>query len=637
MSRSYLFHLCYLIALGLTAQSSIEQIEKAVTSKDFKVSTPIARELVQSEVSMERGTGYWALGVAYLGQNPDSSNYFLDLALDEDIDEVLELRIVNAKANYYDIVGSTRKAIKLFLLASGMASRYDSSMLSGIYNNLSIAYRSIEQFDSAVFYGFEGLKHAQKLSQSHEEKRLYNSIAIAFAVQDDLEIAGTYFKRSLMISLGKNDSTGASKGFVNLVQLKVYQNQLDSAMYFLRQAEVYNIRNRNALDIMDMYALMAEVKLSAGSSEEAIDLYKEALNSISSLNYPSEKIALLLSISEIYLEQNQTSQSQQTLNQAKVLLKGTDALAGQLTVAKLQKALYVSSRRYQEAIGMDADIEALMKQQYDTQKLEAVEEIRAKYETEKKEQLITSLQQEAKISALRLRQQAMMLVGGGAFLIIFIFVGVVVFRNRSLLLTKQRLLVEQKLLRSQMNPHFLFNALTSIHSFILKGDRREASEYLTTFSELTRDILDLSEKDWITLDKELVTLSKYIDVQKMRFPTVDVSIEMQPSIDQSNVLFPPLLLQPFVENAFEHGFKGKEKGLLYVSISSHQKELTIEISDDGNGLSKSTSKHDSKAILIAKERLDLLFGKNKCQLTLNNREDQTGVLATIVIPKEEAL
>ena len=627
----------HLFVLILYSQSRIERVEQAITAKDYKLSNEIANGLIGSEISTERSVGYWALGVSYLSKNPDSANYFLQRALDENPDDLLKLKIINAQANYFDITGSTKEAIKLFLRATDLAVEHDSSFLSGISNNLSIAYRSLGMFDSAVHYGFEGLRHAQMLEQSYEEKRLYNSIAIAFAIQNNLEVAATYFKRSLAVALSNNDSTGASKGYVNLTQLKIYNEEIDSAKYFLSLAETYNSHNRNALDIMDMYALLAEVELSENNLDDALSLLKKAIASIKGLGYPIEKVDLHLELTRVYLKQNDFQKSQLNLESAKSLIDASDVKTRDLAIAKLQKDIYKATGSYKNALNMDALIDSLTTIRFDTQKSKAVEEIKTKYETEKKEQLITTLEQEAEISELKISQQYTLLIGAGLSLVILVLVGIVISRNRSLAHGKQRLLIEQKLLRSQMNPHFLFNALASIHSFVLKGDKREASDYLSTFSELTRDILDYSSREWVTLDKELQTLGKYLEVQRLRFPTISTTIKVGEDIDSSNVLFPPLLLQPFVENAFEHGFNGQDTGSFHLEIQEKEQKLIIELRDDGVGLQSNHSSHESRAIEIAKERLALLFGKDNTQLSIEDRQDRKGVLVTIVIPKEEAL
>ena len=115
-----------------------------------------------------------------------------------------------------------------------------------------------------------------------------------------------------------------------------------------------------------------------------------------------------------------------------------------------------------------------------------------------------------------------MLGGAGLLLLVLLGFGLIFYRNRTLASRQAQLLLEQRLFRAQMNPHFLYNALTSIHGFIFEGDRKQAAEYLSTFSALTREILSNTSTDITSLQKELQTLKKYMEIQQLRFPTVNL-------------------------------------------------------------------------------------------------------------------
>ncbi len=180
---------------------------------------------------------------------------------------------------------------------------------------------------------------------------------------------------------------------------------------------------------------------------------------------------------------------------------------------------------------------------------------------------------------------------------------------------KQLSELEMQALRAQMNPHFIFNCLSSINLFILKNETEAASDYLIKFSRLIRMILNNSQKPLITLEDELDMLGLYIDMEKLRFKnSFDYSISFTDSIDPDNVFIPPLLFQPFAENAIWHGLLHKQGlGHLEISLSAEEKILTCIITDDGIGRSKaamikskSAGKQKSMGLQITKERLALL-------------------------------
>lgn len=191
--------------------------------------------------------------------------------------------------------------------------------------------------------------------------------------------------------------------------------------------------------------------------------------------------------------------------------------------------------------------------------------------------------------------------------------------------------LEMQALRAQMNPHFIFNCLSSINRFILKNETEAASDYLTKFSRLIRMVLNNSNKTFITLEDELDTLKLYMDMERLRFKdSFDYNISFTNSIDGDNVFVPPLLLQPFVENAIWHGLMHKEgQGRLEIELSIEHKTLTCIITDNGIGRkkaatlkSKSAEKQKSLGLQITNGRLALL-NINMDEQTSFNFEDIT--------------
>ena len=175
--------------------------------------------------------------------------------------------------------------------------------------------------------------------------------------------------------------------------------------------------------------------------------------------------------------------------------------------------------------------------------------------------------------------------------------------------------VEMSALRAQMNPHFLFNSLNSIKNFILKEDLLAANEYLTKFSKLMRAILRNSKSLFISLEDELTALELYIDFEVMRFrDRIRVDIAIDPGLDPGETYLPPLMIQPYVENAIWHGLMQKEgQGNLSVRIAQDAGRLRITVRDDGIGReaamrlkSKSAGGEKSYGMQITRERVELV-------------------------------
>jgi len=203
---------------------------------------------------------------------------------------------------------------------------------------------------------------------------------------------------------------------------------------------------------------------------------------------------------------------------------------------------------------------------------------------------------------------------------------------------------EMTALRAQMNPHFIFNCLNSIKLYTLENDSATASEYLTKFSQLIRLVLENSRSEKVTLQKELETLKLYIDMEAMRFKDkVRYCIDMDEHVDAGYVEIPPLLIQPYVENAIWHGLMHKKEGgviKIYVAMANEHL-LHVEISDDGIGRekameykSKSVMRQKSFGLKMTSERIGIineLYQTKTSIKIIDEKDDKNNSCGTKVI------
>ena len=180
--------------------------------------------------------------------------------------------------------------------------------------------------------------------------------------------------------------------------------------------------------------------------------------------------------------------------------------------------------------------------------------------------------------------------------------------------------LEMAALRSQMNPHFIFNSLNSINRFILQNNKAQASEYLTKFSRLVRLILQNSQAALISLESELESLQLYLELEAVRFDHhFEFKISVDDELDTDIIKVPPLIIQPYAENAIWHGLMQKEeKGHLEIKLYQQEEILCCRITDDGIGRkkaaelkSKTASSHKSMGMQITASRIEMLQQKNQ--------------------------
>ncbi|MCB0759870.1 MAG: histidine kinase, partial [Flavobacteriales bacterium] len=227
-------------------------------------------------------------------------------------------------------------------------------------------------------------------------------------------------------------------------------------------------------------------------------------------------------------------------------------------------------------------------------------------------QVLAQEREAAQTSVQRLRLRSFGLAGGGLLLAVGGTAAYVLDRKRRReRYAKQAAQLETKALRSQMNPHFIFNALNSISAFIRQQEPEKAHDFVARFGRLMRLVLENSRKAEVPLVRDLEALGIYLELEQARSGDMfDFLITIDPAIDQEELLVPPLVLQPFVENAVWHGMFGKEgRGKVEIDIRMRGGGLVTTISDDGIGMPKDRAASTggrSLGTVITKERLDQL-------------------------------
>lgn len=203
--------------------------------------------------------------------------------------------------------------------------------------------------------------------------------------------------------------------------------------------------------------------------------------------------------------------------------------------------------------------------------------------------------------------------------------------------------LEMKALQSQMNPHFIFNALQAIQDFVAGKDERSANKYMANFSKLMRLFLESSKEKYLTLEEELELLGLYVELEQLRFdPPFDYQLDCPESIDWGTLQIPSMLLQPFVENAINHGLKYKKgQGFVKIEIREDKEkdQLLIQIIDNGVGIKKakeikqqSTKSYKSRSMDIIEERLKTIQFVDDIEIgiAVNDRIENNQVQGTIV-------
>ncbi len=225
-------------------------------------------------------------------------------------------------------------------------------------------------------------------------------------------------------------------------------------------------------------------------------------------------------------------------------------------------------------------------------------------------------------------------------MISIIVIGILVYKKRKLKIEYRAVNLEQRLLRSQLNPHFIFNSLSSINNLILSNSPKILN-YVSNFSDVLRLTLKNSREEFVYIEEELKLIKNYIDLESGFSKSLNYSCEIDSNIKLDETLIPPMFIQPIIENAITHGFCNKDYGVLCLHISKNikSKSLRIKVEDDGVGYNKSkqifsVEKYKSVSTDILKERLHIYCKQYKIKkhYEISQREKNYGTIVQFDIP-----
>ncbi len=403
--------------------------------------------------------------------------------------------------------------------------------------------------------------------------------------------------------------------------------------------------NTNKSGYLDAANKISEINLKSGKIVENFSIQNQLLlDGLKSKNLDLVQTANYNIGTTYMLQNNEVKAIPYLFTSAKIARKTGNAKEEQKSVKELATA-YENLGQYDKALDIYKRYMRLSDSFKSLQTGNEEASLALNKEFLKQEQRIKGLlsnQKEKEASIKRQRNIVWTLTGG---LLVFAILTWSLVRNIGQK-KKANMVIKLQSLRTQMNPHFIFNSLNSVNNFIAKNDERSANKYISDFSKLMRTVLKNSDRDFVGLATEIETLGIYLELEHFRFgDKFDYELQVSPNVEPETVQIPPMLIQPYIENAIWHGLRYKEeKGMLEVKFFIEDKKLYCTIYDNGIGRKKSSElktthqkSYQSTGIKNTKERIELLNKLHKTSLgiSITDVEEKgvaTGTMVRISLP-----
>lgn len=532
---------------------------------------------------------------------------------------------------------------------------HHESGIASCLNNIGQDYMDLGRNEEAVSYFYQALGHFERLGDKNFASKAYSNIGRLYALMEQPDSAVRIFARCLELEKEQQNYREVSYICNSMAQCYLNLDDTARARAFLDEALILHKQNKDPLGEAEVLYLLGQIRIKALDFAAAGDRFRRSLAICRQYNLKGSSADNLLALAEL---DEKKGADQQAIEKAREALE----ISRSEKVPTLHADLQLLLSRLLEKHGQHAEALSLYKKAIANRDSSSKEKLKSsmyreqlKHDFERK-QLLAKAAYEKQLTLInaaadrRTFQQKIWLIISISAALLFLLCGFFIYkylRQKNTITAQKNDLLKQQLLVSQMNPHFIFNSLNAIQNFIFKQDSYQAGIYLKQFAELIRMILDFSTRDRISLEEEVHFLNTYLQLQKLRFNTgFHFELHIDPALETALVMVPPMLAQPFIENAIEHGiFHKNGEGFLSIKINASGDTLVYEIEDNGIGLEESSRinrenkpQHRSMAIAITRERLEKINtgrqGLSEVQV-VNRRqlqEDKEGVYVKFATP-----
>jgi len=483
--------------------------------------------------------------------------------------------------------------------------------------NIAVVYQSFGMYRSAVRY-FEIAVKGNRANKNYRGLGLaLANLAELYSQMEDHNKAIITAKEALpnLADVNRPFMQTAS----NIADYYITLGNYDSAMHYLGISNDVVERINDQESRLANKTVLARIHIGRRQFSEARKILDEAINGLSAGNDNWTTCRALLAYADLDTSLGNYADAKARLQKTVALSQNNNFVP--FTILALQKLALVCARTgdYKAAWQYQLDYTRYKDSSSNARAKADLNDLEISYKTLQKEQEIALLKKDNDVKSLQLKNSRQLLVLYLAGFVMLLSIGGLIFyqrqRRHKIETDKIKAELQTQILRSQMNPHFIFNCLNSIENFIMQNNKRQASDYLNKFSQLIRSILDSSRNEMVPLVKDMETLQLYVELEQLRFNNkFRFSVYIDPALAGGDYQVPSLLVQPFVENAIVHGMAHSEEKDLSLSVKALLEGGNIRYLIQDNGVGREKAKvynmqnkphHKSVGLKITEERISI--------------------------------
>ena len=542
----------------------------------------------------------------------DSAFYFAELAkktfeeshVKRDFDEALLIRTYNLHAYAYTRTKNFPDAITNYYKAVDLAKKHGYKWVSYLVAGIARSHFEMGNKDLALKSYLSVLNDTVYMNLDRPAIATYTNIAGLYLELEKKDSAVYFVRKGIKRSLDSDfkDNLASFYGYMGYMH---FESNQDSAKYYFNKAiatnNQYGLGNFAEAAVDDIFS-RSYLNFYNGNTSQAIKGFNAILDSANTYD-------------------------RLTKTNREVFLKSIEMLG----------IIYAQSENpnaYKVLLKKQADF----LNRFHTDQISAeLNKLEIDYQTKQKDASIAQLEANKSQQEKIITQQRVIAFGLGGLLILLSGLGYLFWRQRRLKNRFEKEVLEQRLLRSQMNPHFIGNSMSTISALVQKKSE-QAIPYVNQLSNLFRQVLTNSREEFVTLDDEIALLKNYLEIQSESSTKFDFEFAIDDTIDKEEVIVPPMLIQPLIENAIVHGLGDlKERGVIKVNITKNEANglLSCEVKDNGKGYQENVirnTKAKSVSGTIIRERLNILKKKFKVNTGLFIDRLDPGTKATLHLP-----